>query len=51
MPGRKKQNKRDLKKASANCYRLDTFFKGNRKTVNVSKTVFRKIKTDSPQYL
>ena len=37
MPGRKEQNKRDLKKASANCYQLDTFFKGIRKTVNVSK--------------
>ena len=51
MPGRKEQNKRDLKKASANCYQLDTFFKGIRKTVNESKKVFRKIKTDPPQYL
>ena len=37
MPGRKEQNNRDLKKASANCYQLDTFFKGIRKTVNESK--------------
>ena len=40
MPGRKEQNKRDLKKASANCYQLDTFFKGIRKTVNESKNSF-----------
>ena len=42
MPGRKEQNKRDLKKASANCYQLDTFFKGIRKTVNESKSSFSK---------
>ena len=40
MPGRKYQNKRDLKKASANCYHLDTFFKGIRKTVKESKKRF-----------
>ena len=40
MPGRKEQNMRDLKKASANCYQLDTFFKGIRKTVNESKNSF-----------
>ena len=40
MPGRKEQNKRDLKKASANCYQLDTFFKEIRKTVNESKNSF-----------
>ena len=40
MPGRKEQNKRDLKKASANCYQLDTFFKGIRKTVHTSKNSF-----------
>ena len=42
MPGRKEQNNRDLKKASANCYQLDTFFKGIRKTVNESKNSFSK---------
>ena len=40
MPGRKEQNKRDLKKASANRYQLDTFFKVIRKTVNESKNSF-----------
>ena len=40
MSGRKEQNNRDLKKASANCYQLDTFFKGIRKTVNESKKSF-----------
>ena len=40
MPGRKEQNKRDLKKASANCYQLDIFFTGIRKTVNESKNSF-----------
>ena len=40
MPGRKEQNMRDLKKVSANCYQLDTFFKGIRKTVNESKNSF-----------
>ena len=40
MPGRKEQNKSDLKKASANCCQLDTFFKGIRKTVNESKISF-----------
>ena len=40
MPGRKEQNMRDLKKASANCYQLDTFFKGIRKIVNESKNSF-----------
>ena len=40
MPGRKEQNKGDLKKASANCYQLDTFFKGIKKTVNESKNPF-----------
>ena len=40
MPGRKEQNKRNLKKASANCYQMDTFFKGIRKTVNESKNSF-----------
>ena len=40
MLGRKEQNKRDFKKASANCYQLDTFFKGIRKTVNDSKSSF-----------
>ena len=42
MPGRKEQNKRDLKKVSANCYQLDTFYKGIRKTVNESKNSFSK---------
>ena len=46
MPGRKEQNKRDLKKASANCYQL-----GIRKKVNESKNSFLKIKTDPPKYL
>ena len=40
MPERKEQNKRNLKKASANCYQMDTFFKGIRKTVNESKNSF-----------
>ena len=40
MPGRKEPNKRDFKKASANCYQLDTFFKGIRKAVNGSKNSF-----------
>ena len=40
MPGRKEQNKRDLKKASANCYQLDEFINGIRKTVNESKNSF-----------
>ena len=40
MPGRKEQNKRNLKKASAICYQLDTFLKGIRKTVNESKNSF-----------
>ena len=35
MPGRKEQNKRDLKKASANCYQL-----GIRKKINESKNSF-----------
>ena len=37
MPGRKEQNKRDLKKACTNCYQLDTLFKGTRKATNESK--------------
>ena len=37
MPGRKEQNKRDLKKACANCYQLDTLFKGIRKATSESK--------------
>ena len=40
MSGGKEQNKRDLKKASANCCQLDTFLKGIRKTVNESKISF-----------
>ena len=49
MPGRKEQNQRDLKKACANYYQLDTFFKGIGKRVNESKkTVVRKIKTHDP---
>ena len=40
MPGRKEQNKTDLKKAYANCYQLDIFFKGIGKTVNESKNSF-----------
>ena len=40
MPGRKEQNKRGLKKVSANCYQLHTFFKGTRKTVNESTNSF-----------
>ena len=42
MPGRKEQNNRDLKKTSANCYQLDTFSKGIRKTVIESKNSFSK---------
>ena len=33
MLGRNEQNKRDFKKTSANCYQLDTFFKGIRKII------------------
>ena len=40
MPGRKEQNKKDLKKAFASCYQLDAFFKGIIKTVNESKNSF-----------
>ena len=40
MPGRKEQNNRDLKKACTNCYQLDIFFKGIRKTANESKNSF-----------
>ena len=42
MSGRKEQNKGDLKKACANCYQLDIFFKEIRKTVNESKKSFAK---------
>ena len=52
MPGRKEQNKRDLKKASANCYQLDAFIKGIRKTVNESKNSFSENQNRStPVYL
>ena len=40
MNGRKEQNQRDLKRACADCYQVDTFFKGIRKTVNKSKNSF-----------
>ena len=40
MPGRKEQNMRDLKKASAYSHQLDPFFTGIRKTVNELKNSF-----------
>ena len=51
MPGRKEQNQRDLKKACANYYQLDTFFKGIGKTVNESKNCCSENQSTSPQYL
>ena len=47
MPGRNEQNKRELKKASANCYQLDAFFQGIRKTVNESKNSFSEYRNRS----
>ena len=50
IPGRKEQNQRDLKKDCANCYQLDTFFKGIRKTVNESENSFSKNQNRSWSY-